>query len=181
MLLLSFCNISSLVMLLSFMSQNFGWGATGDNSIMFVFGNGGNGKSTFFRIFNKLLGNMSDYLEKSVVTKIFNGGDGQSAKPFLVPLLCKKVLFGSDISNGFLDSNFIKMWTGFLLFFYLCILGNEKIKARKLYSNNIISTFSPPKLLIGTNHLPKFDLCDEALKRRLKVVFFEKVFVCLCK
>lgn len=148
--------------LIRFLQQLCGYALTGDiseQSLFFVFGNGGNGKGVFLSTVQAILG---DY---SVVSSMetFEPQKFTSNTADLAMMRGARLVSASE---GDEDSTWntkrVKLLT-----------GGDQITARYLYANPI--TFTPQfTLLIISNHKPNLATVDDAMRRRVNMIPFTR-------
>jgi putative DNA primase/helicase len=146
--------------MVKFLQQWAGYSLTGDvreQSLVFVYGPGGNGKSVFI---NVLTGIMSDYaatptMESLTVSK------GERHSTDIAMLRGARIATASETEHGrpWAESR-IKQLT-----------GGDAITARFMRQDNF--TFKPTfKLLIVGNHMPRLRNVDDAMRRRFNIAPF---------
>ncbi|KAF0985516.1 hypothetical protein HZS_5596 [Henneguya salminicola] len=78
----------------------------------------------------------------------------------------KKIAMSLELPTKNLSSSLIKRLVG----------GENVIVGRKPYSNSIINFCMTSKMYISCNNVPKFDLLDQAIKNRVRIIPFETIF-----
>lgn len=96
--------------MMKYLAERMNWGQS-SNSILFIYGRGGNGKSTFVNLIKSVFEGMYGVLEAGYLDKT-NQNKGGLPNPFLMNLDLYKLLIGVDIINNTLDSDLIKQLTG---------------------------------------------------------------------
>jgi len=138
-------------------------GRISDRSIHIAWGVGRNAKSTTTDIFSKITGKIftTSLSETALLKQERKGG----ATPELMPLLTARLSVVNETCCGEqLNAQRIKSLT-----------GNDEISARQLYGEQI--TFhTQSSLLMLTNEKPEFDINDEAMRARVKLLPFNAVF-----
>jgi putative DNA primase/helicase len=128
--------------------------------MLFAYGHGKNGKSTFFAIINMLLGKYQVQMQtERFMGKMPNGNN--SADYYTVRLKGARLAVGTEIPTSFeFDEAQIKVLT-----------GGDVISAREIYSQVVV--FEPThKLALFGNHKPKIKGADEGIWRRMWLVPF---------
>ena len=122
-----------------------------------AYGEGGNGKSTFFNAIATVLGDYSGGLSSDVITT----NARRNVLPDFAELRGKRLVIAAETQEGArLDESVIKR-----------ICSTDKITASKKFKDQI--EFYPSHLLVlYTNHLPKVSANDEGTWRRLEVIPF---------
>jgi len=128
--------------------------------LLFAYGHGKNGKSTFFALMNRLLGGYQVQMQ----TERFMGrqpNGSATADYYTVKLKGARLAVGTEIPTTFaFDEAQIKALT-----------GGDVISAREIYSQVI--TFKPThKLALFGNHKPHIKGADEGIWRRIWLVPF---------
>jgi putative DNA primase/helicase len=137
-------------------------GETSERSLFILWGEGMNGKSTVIDIMKKIMRRMYCAIdEKVLMSQERKGG----ATPELIPLMTARLaVFAESEKQEKLNAVRVKSLT-----------GNDDISARALYGNQM--TFRPScKILMLTNHKPEFDISDQAMLDRLKLIPFAARF-----
>lgn len=133
-------------------------GSVAEHSIFFFHGAGGNGKGTFLRVLQGILG---DYATTMPVTSLMGGRFGNTQIPAdLAKLAGARLAVASETTTGDWDDAKIKLLT-----------GGDRISARFLYQN--FFEFEPThKLIVQGNHVPSVKVMDDGIRRRLHLVPF---------
>ena len=147
--------------LISFMQRIMGYCLTGDTSeqcIFFLYGKGGNGKSTLTGILGELLG---DYARQASSDMLMQKLNGRSQSNDLARLNGARAVIASEIEDGsFLAETLVKEMT-----------GGDTITARFLYGE--FFEFKPQfKMLVCGNHKPIIKGEDEGIWRRMRLIPF---------
>lgn len=140
-------------------------GSTREEKFLFLFGQGGSGKSTFLNAIARALGSYADtFPVEMLLTRRNDAGSGNESTPQLAKLRGVRLAITSEAPAGrrFNDAR-LKLWT-----------GGDWITARNLYEAPI--TYMPHFKIVGsTNDMPAMiDAADEGMKRRLLIVPFEE-------
>lgn len=138
-------------------------GTTREEKILFLYGPGGGGKSTFIETISKALGDYAITIPVETIMQSNVQDGGQSASPFTMALRGKNIAITSESGKGKrLNEAKIKLQT-----------GGDKLVARNLFSSKT-SEFTPRhKLIMSSNFMPSLtEAMDEGLHRRLIVVPF---------
>lgn len=127
-------------------------------TLIIAYGEGRNGKSTFWNVIAKVLGSYSGNISADVLTV----GCRRNVKPELAEAKGKRLIIAAELEEGMrLNTSNIKQ---------LC--STDPIFAEKKYKAPF--SFTPSHLLVlYTNHLPKVGAIDEGTWRRLIVIPFE--------
>ena len=146
--------------LYDYMKRAFGYCASGDTSehaLLFVHGDGGNGKTTAL---NTIVGIMGDYAATAPMDT-FTVSIGTKHPTDIASLHKARLATASETQEGRAwDEARIKQLT-----------GGDPIAARYMYGN--FFTFQPEfTLLIVGNHKPELRHVDEAIRRRFKLIPF---------
>lgn len=153
--------------LISYFQRVMGYCITGDTDaqVFFVFyGDGGNGKSTLFKILGDVLGKYAGTFDAYALAKK-NEGEGRANPPLLQNRFKRYIIIPEKNASSELDIALIK-----------AISGGDPISARMLYQNNS-EPFRPTyKMIFTTNFLPNINWDDEGIKRRYRIIPFENRF-----
>jgi putative DNA primase/helicase len=127
-------------------------------ALIIAYGDGRNGKSTFWNSIASVLGSYSGNISADALTV----GNKRNIKPELAEAKGKRLLIASELEEGMrLSTANIK---------HLC--STDPIYAEKKYKAPF--SFTPTHtLVLYTNHLPKVRASDEGTWRRLIVIPFE--------
>lgn len=131
-----------------------------DHIIPLCQGGGSNGKTTFL---NALFVALGDHMTK-VPDKLLNASPGDHPTEMTELLGARMAVIDETPEEGKLNPQRLK-----------AIAGQDQMKARRLYKDNITWTASH-SLFVMTNHLPYFSASDEGTWRRLMLVEFDRVF-----
>lgn len=147
--------------LIDYVQQIVGLSAIGKvytEALIIAYGEGKNGKSTFWNTISKVLGTYSGNMSSDVLTT----GKSRNIKPEMAELKGKRLVIASETEDGQrLSSASIKQ---------LC--STDEIYAEKKYKDPF--SFTPSHtLVLYTNHLPKVGEIDKGTWRRLIVIPFD--------
>jgi putative DNA primase/helicase len=139
-----------------------GYSLTGrmDEHAFFIHvGTGGNGKTTFFEVVNRLLGDYGQKLERETLLSKPNGGSSSGLTPDIARMAGARLLLASEIPKGrSLDDDRVKE-----------LVGGDTQTARNLFEKPF--DFIPTaKIHMLTNHLPGLDSGGQSMGRRLRIV-----------
>ena len=128
-----------------------------DEFLVIAYGDGLNGKSTFWNTIAKVLGTYSGHLSSEALTMNCN----RNIKPEIAEAKNKRILIAGELEEGAkLNSSVVKQ---------LC--STDAIWAEKKFYAPF--AFEPTHtLVLYTNHLPKVNTSDYGTWRRLKVIPF---------
>ena len=146
--------------LIAFLQQFTGYMLTGDtkeHSLLFIFGDGGNGKSVFQ---NTIAGILADYA-KTAAMETFVASKSDKHTTDMAMLHGARLVTASETEEGrFWAESRIKQMT-----------GGDPITARFMRQDNF--TFTPRfKLLLIGNHKPSLRNVDDAARRRFNIIPF---------
>lgn len=153
-----FCHNEELI---AYVQQMVGLAAIGkvyQESLIIAYGNGSNGKSTFWNAIARVVGSYSGTISSDVLTV----GCRRNIKPEMAELKGKRLVIASELEEGTrLNTAFMKQ---------LC--STDEITAEKKYKDpfRFIPTHT---LVLCTNHLPKVGANDKGTWRRLILIPFE--------
>lgn len=146
--------------LIRFLQQWAGYCLTGDtreHALVFVFGDGGNGKSVFL---NTVIGIIGDYAATAGMDT-FTASRGDKHPTDLAMLRGARLVTASETEEG-------KAWAESRI---KQITGGDPVTAR--FMRQDFFTYKPQfKLTIIGNHKPKLENVDEAMRRRFNIVPF---------
>jgi len=153
-----FCNDSELI---EYVQQIVGLAAIGKvylEAIIIAYGEGRNGKSTFWNTISRVLGTYSGSLSADTLTV----GCRRNVKPEMAELKGKRLIIAAELEEGMrLNTSIIKQ---------LC--STDEITAEKKYKDPF--RFTPSHtLVLYTNHLPRVGANDAGTWRRLIVIPFD--------
>ncbi len=133
-------------------------GAVYQEALIIAYGDGSNGKSTFWNTVAGALGNYSGTIAADALTV----GCKRNVRPELAEVKGKRLLIASELEEGTrLSSSIVKQ---------LC--STDEISAEKKYKDPF--KFRPTHtLVLYTNHLPKVGAMDTGIWRRLIVIPFD--------
>ncbi|GAB2022118.1 hypothetical protein RyT2_11920 [Pseudolactococcus yaeyamensis] len=126
-------------------------------ALIISYGDGRNGKSTFWNLISRVLGNYSGSISADMLTS----GCRRNMKPELAEAKGKRLLIAAELEEGMrLNTSNIKQ---------LC--STDEIAAEKKYKDpfKYVPTHT---LVLYTNHLPKVGAIDKGTWRRLIVIPF---------
>jgi putative DNA primase/helicase len=155
--------------LIAFISRFFGYCVTGETKeqkLPIFWGEGSNGKGVIMDTILSVLGSGFCFNVQSEVLMELRQGDPNGAKPFVVSLRGKRLVFASETKEGQkLNTGLVKQLT-----------GDGYMTARTLHEKPI--TFRQThKIILITNHLPVIpDAGDYAIWRRVFRVPFTVSF-----
>lgn len=152
-----FCRDKDLI---DYVQQIVGMAAVGRvymEALIIAYGEGSNGKSTFWNTIARVLGTYSGNMSADALTV----GCKRNVKPELAEAKGKRLLIASELEEGVrLNTSIIKQ---------LC--STDEIFAEKKYKDPF--SFTPSHtLVLYTNHLPKVGAMDSGIWRRLIVIPF---------
>lgn len=130
-------------------------------------GAGSNGKSMLLNIINELFEELKVDIDASLIIDQKKPRSG--ADPFLIEMNNpkKRLMILSETKEGInFDDTLVKRLT-----------GDDNIKARALYSNKTQQFKVDSKLIVVSNHRPKFNVYDYGMKRRPIAIDFNSTFV----
>ena len=153
-----FCGNQELI---DYVQRVVGMAAVGkvyQEHLIIAYGDGANGKSTFWNTIARVLGTYSGKISAEVLTV----GNKRNAKPEMAELKGKRLIIASEMEEGMrLNTAMVKQ---------LC--STDPIQAEKKYEKPF--SFIPTHtLVLYTNHLPRVGANDEGIWRRLIVIPFE--------
>jgi len=125
--------------------------------IIIAYGDGANGKSTFWNTIARVLGTYSGKISSDILTM----GNKVNAQPEMAELKGKRLIIASEMQEGVrLNTAMVKQ---------LC--STDEIQACKKYKDPF--HFMPAhQVVLYTNHLPRVGANDDGIWRRLKVIPF---------
>lgn len=127
-------------------------------ALIIAYGEGRNGKSTFWNVIARVLGSYSGNISADILTV----GCRRNVKPELAEAKGKRLLIAAELEEGMrLNTSNIKQ---------LC--STDEIYAEKKYKDPF-GYIPSHTLVLYTNHLPKVGAIDEGTWRRLIVIPFE--------
>ena len=153
-----FCNDAELI---EYVQQIVGLAAIGKvylEAIIIAYGEGRNGKSTFWNTISRVLGTYSGSLSADTLTV----GCRRNVKPEMAELKGKRLIIAAELEEGMrLNTSIIKQ---------LC--STDEIIAEKKYKDPF--RFTPSHtLVLYTNHLPRVGANDAGTWRRLIIIPFD--------
>ncbi|MCH3958051.1 MAG: phage/plasmid primase, P4 family [Selenomonas sp.] len=149
--------------LMEYVQQIVGLAAVGKvyvESLIIAYGDGRNGKSTFWNTIARVLGTYSGNISADTLTM----GCKRNVKPELAEAKGKRMLIAAELDEGMrLNTSLIKQ---------LC--STDAVQAEKKYKDPFHFTPSHT-LVLYTNHLPRVGANDPGTWRRLLVIPFDAV------
>ncbi len=135
-------------------------GAVYQEAMIIAYGDGSNGKSTFWNTISAALGSYSGLISADALTV----GCRRNVRPELAEVMGKRLLIASELEEGTrLSTAVVKQ---------LC--STDEISAEKKYRDPF--RFRPTHtLVLYTNHLPRVGASDRGIWRRLIVIPFNAV------
>lgn len=152
-----FCGDTDLT---SYVQEIVGLSAIGKvyvEALIIAYGEGRNGKSTFWNVLSRVLGSYSGNMSADMLTV----GCRRNVKPELAEAKGKRLLIAAELEEGMrLNTSNVKQ---------LC--STDEIYAEKKYKDPF-SYIPSHTLVLYTNHLPKVGAIDKGTWRRLIVIPF---------
>ncbi len=154
---LFFCNDRELI---EYVQQIVGIAAIGKvclEALIIAYGEGSNGKSTFWNSISRVMGTYSGAISADALT----AGCKRNIKPEIAELKGKRLVIASELDEGTrLNTSTAKI-----------LSSTDEIEAEKKYKDPF--KFRPSHtVVLYTNHLPKVGACDAGTWRRLIVIPF---------
>lgn len=154
---LFFCNDRSLI---DYVQQIVGMAAIGKvymEALIIAYGEGSNGKSTFWNSISRVLGSYSGNISADALTV----GCKRNVKPEMAELKGKRLVVAAELEEGQrLNTSIVKQ-----------ICSTDEIYAEKKYKDPF--RFTPSHtVVLYTNHLPRVGASDNGIWRRLIVIPF---------
>lgn len=152
-----FCGDKELI---EYVKQTVGLAAIGSikqEAMIIAYGEGANGKSTFWNSIARVLGDYSGVLSSDVLTT----GCKRNIKPEKAELKGKRLIIAAELEEGTrLSTSMVKQ-----------ITSTDEVSAEKKYKDPF--KYTPTHtLVLYTNHLPKVGATDNGTWRRLIVIPF---------
>ena len=152
-----FCGDDELI---EYVQKVIGLAAIGkvyEEFLIIAYGDGANGKSTFWNTIARVLGTYSGKISSDILTM----GNKVNAQPEMAELKGKRLIIASEMQEGVrLNTAMVKQ---------LC--STDEIQACKKYKDPF--HFVPShQVVLYTNHLPRVAASDDGIWRRLKVIPF---------
>lgn len=152
-----FCGDQELI---DYVQQTVGLAAIGkvyQEALIIAYGEGSNGKSTFWNAIAKVLGSYSGSISADALTV----GCKRNVKPEMAELKGKRLVIAAELEEGMrLNTSIVKQ---------LC--STDEISAEKKYKDPF--KYTPTHtLVLYTNHLPRVGANDDGTWRRLIVIPF---------
>jgi P4 family phage/plasmid primase-like protien len=154
---LFFCNDKDLI---AYVQQIVGIAAIGKvclEALIIAYGEGSNGKSTFWNSISRVMGTYSGAISADALT----AGCKRNIKPEIAELKGRRLVIASELDEGTrLNTSTAKI-----------LSSTDEIEAEKKYKDPF--KFRPSHtVVLYTNHLPKVGACDAGTWRRLIVIPF---------
>lgn len=152
-----FCNDKELI---NYVQQIVGLSAIGKvfvEALVIAYGDGSNGKSTFWNTISRVLGDYSGVISADVLTV----GCKRNPKPEMAELKGKRLVIAAELEEGVrLNTSIMKQ-----------LSSTDEVSAEKKYKDpfKFIPTYT---VILYTNHLPKVGATDDGTWRRLIVIPF---------
>lgn len=126
-------------------------------ALIIAYGDGSNGKSTFWNVISRVLGLYSGHISADTLT----AGCRRNIKPEIAEIKGKRLLIAAEMQEGTrLNDSIVKQ---------LC--STDDVFAEKKYKDPF--SFKPcHTLVLYTNHLPRVSASDDGIWRRLIVIPF---------
>lgn len=152
-----FCGDADLI---DYVQQTVGLVAIGkvyQEALIIAYGEGSNGKSTFWNTISKVLGSYSGAISADALTV----GCKRNVKPEMAELKGKRLVIAAELEEGMrLNTSIVKQ---------LC--STDEISAEKKYKDPF--KYEPThSLVLYTNHLPRVGANDDGTWRRLIIIPF---------
>ena len=152
-----FCGDQELI---DYVQQTVGLAAIGkvyQEALIIAYGEGSNGKSTFWNAISKVLGSYSGAMSADALTV----GCKRNVKPEMAELKGKRLIIAAELEEGMrLNTSIVKQ---------LC--STDEVQAEKKYKDPF--KYTPTHtLVLYTNHLPRVGANDDGTWRRLIVIPF---------
>ena len=146
--------------LMDYVQQTVGLAAIGkvyQEALIIAYGEGSNGKSTFWNAIAKVLGSYSGSISADALTV----GCKRNVKPEMAELKGKRLVIAAELEEGMrLNTSIVKQ---------LC--STDEISAEKKYKDPF--KYTPTHtLVLYTNHLPRVGANDDGTWRRLILIPF---------
>ena len=154
---LFFCKDQNLI---DYVQETVGLAAIGkvyEEALVIAYGEGRNGKSTFWNTVSRVLGTYSGAISADALT----AGCRRNVKPEIAELKGKRLIIAAELEEGMrLSTSILKQ---------LC--STDQIRGEKKFKDPF--DFTPSHtVVLYTNHLPKVGASDEGTWRRLIVIPF---------
>ena len=146
--------------LIEYVQKIVGLGAIGEvyqEAIIIAYGDGSNGKSTFWNTIAGAMGNYAGMISADALTV----GCRRNVKPELAEVKGKRILIAAELEEGMrLSTSIVKQ-----------LSSTDEIEGEKKYKDPF--KFKPTHtLVLYTNHLPRVGAMDTGIWRRLIVIPF---------
>ena len=154
---LFFCGDQDLI---GYVQETVGLAAIGkvyEEALVIAYGEGRNGKSTFWNTVSRVLGTYSGAISADALT----AGCRRNVKPEIAELKGKRLIIAAELEEGMrLSTSILKQ---------LC--STDQIRGEKKFKDPF--DFTPSHtVVLYTNHLPKVSASDDGTWRRLIVIPF---------
>ena len=133
------------------------WGKPGEQRLFFFHGGGANGKTTFVEALMCVLGGYAVSIQAEALMRQVRSSQGPSADT--MRLQRARGSFASEVREGRLDEERVKLWT-----------GGDMLSARPMYGRSYID-FAPSHTFIMTgNHRPAIHDTSVGIWRRVTLI-----------
>lgn len=133
------------------------WGKPGEQRLFFFHGGGANGKTTFVEVLMFVLGGYAVSIQAEALMRQDRSSQGPSADT--MRLQGARGAFASEVREGRLDEERVKLWT-----------GGDMLSARPMYGRSFID-FAPSHTFIMTgNHRPAIHDTSLGIWRRVTLI-----------
>jgi len=155
--------------LAAWLIARLGYYLTADTSLQeaaFHLGMGANGKGVFQKLIQALWGDYAGVVKADMLLeRDIRGGTGPN--PEMLAIRGQRVIFASETPDGAkINEARLK-----------ALVGEDDQTARGMHSGLMV-TFKPvAKFILSTNHAPRLGRVDFALRRRIRLVPFDRVFM----
>ena len=155
------CDDADLKRYLQELAGSFALGVVKQEELSIVTGPGGNGKSTFFNLLFRVLGDYAGLISSDILIT----GNRKNKSPELAELRGKRMILAAELDEGTrLDAGIVKR-----------LASTDPIRAEKKYKDPF--DFMPShSVILYTNHLPRVGARDSGTWDRLKVIPFNARF-----
>jgi P4 family phage/plasmid primase-like protien len=151
--------------LAKYLQKALGYALTGDQGeqcLLFFWGAGANGKTTFLRAVGAALGDYAWAAPSDFLMEARSGGGGPT--PTMMGLYGRRLVTCTETPNGKLNELLVKLLT-----------GGDAVTGRGLYEDNW--SFLPTHtIIVAGNHKPEICGTDDGIWRRVRLVPFEAKF-----
>ncbi len=139
-----------------------------EQEVYFLVGHGGNGKGIITESVKAALGDYARTISPEIILTSRNGvGAGDKATPTIVSLIgVRLAICGESDLGRTLNAGMLKRLT-----------GGDTLTGREVYGKKNIEFRPTHAIVFSTNYEPAIeDACDQALKRRVRVILFTETF-----